>query len=1255
MAANPNPNPFPFQGAPPRVSNQTGAANPSPDHGVNEVYDQMQGYLRSTHWSKPYYSALIHNNPQLPYRLLQNVNCSYLSTHGRPPTLLALKQHAQSLAVLISLLAPAQYGGALEPPDDGKTNGDRPFATEQAFDWLNDMATPYDMEDDAHSKPLNALVNLVRSNSDAEGTRWHCPLETSDIELPENQRFQQRRPYETHLTLLMHANEILERLDHEYSAMGGILSIIPLDSENVDEQDALEKAKTTLVGQWILYTQHLAVRMHELEIAYGNSLDLLANEAIVPMQHISIHGPDGRSGREIVYPQDRWILANAGEDVFTFIHQMLDRAEAHQDAQDDVFSDQQVLGDAAFSTNDESKYRGIVKTDLNTRYYRIRGSGHGPIFVLPAFGDRPNTEHTRDMENRPTVLTIPQPSIKDPISQWESQHKDLDAQLLQMTVERDNLQAQVDMLEAAASTRDTEIRRLNDIKQQYDNRISDSDRSLLDQIVHLREVADKLRDQLRDCDEEKRELRQDIDNFKQANISVNNNPNPLNPLVNKINDQQRQIRDLQRDRDSKDRTIQNLRRTNDTRNLFNNIRANDPTQIVDLRDQIDRCNQERQALHQELSRLRSSRAVQGTIFNFPAGVTLDYGSTFTDDNLGITACNTTFFQGLLAAQRAHENCDTDRNNLRAEHRRIERENANLRSGSTQGIPAKFINLPAPLEYTSHFRDDNQGLIVINTTFFDYLIATERAASSRPANANTTGIINLPQPLDYASTWRDDNQGMIVLNTAWYDHLVAVEASSSRPAGIINLPAPLDYASTWRDDNQGLIVMNTTWYDHLIAAERSEGIKTARIQDLQRQLDDSRRPINLDTNGFFNIPGSLDYTSTWRDDNRGLIVLNTTWYDHLVAIERADANNATQIQDLQDQLRRAQASVNLNTAGLFDLPHGLDYTSTLRDDNRGLIMLNTAWYDYLVSVDANNTAQITALQDQIRNARPAANADLGNLITRIQQTLTTSSVFTDTQRNIAVLRLAYYNQLQGADSARNALQQQLDGAQGQLAALQLQLDAQNAQNNATNTNNNATPAAPTGPAAPGATPGAPTTPGAAPAAASGAAPAAPTGPAASGAAPAAAPTTPGAVPAAPAAGPGTAPTGPAPTGPAPTGPAPTGPAPSGPAPPPNPNNNPNLPNPPTAGPTASFAQVVGGARPRAGRVTRSKTRESEELKRTKQQLSIFQDELAQTTDAMNDFQIRYQDLEKQLTDAKKLEGRLKSQLNAARGGKNQSPS
>ncbi|KAI1323189.1 hypothetical protein F5Y16DRAFT_384441, partial [Xylariaceae sp. FL0255] len=173
------------------------------------------------------------------------------------------------------------------------------------------------------------------------------------------------------MTLLMHANEILERLDHEYSAMGGILSIIPLESENVNEQRALKQAKGTLVGQWILYTQHLVVRMHELEIAYGNCLDLLANEAIVPMQHISIHGPDGRSGREIVFPQDRWILANAGEDVFSFIHQMLDRAEAFQDQQDDEFDDQNVLGDAAYSGNKDNKYRGIVKVDLSTRFYRL--------------------------------------------------------------------------------------------------------------------------------------------------------------------------------------------------------------------------------------------------------------------------------------------------------------------------------------------------------------------------------------------------------------------------------------------------------------------------------------------------------------------------------------------------------------------------------------------------------------------------------------------------------------------------------------------------------------------------------------------------------------------------------------------------------------------------------------------------------------------------------------------------------------------
>ncbi|KAI3318374.1 hypothetical protein HD806DRAFT_512124 [Xylariaceae sp. AK1471] len=868
------------------ANNQTPMNKATPAPQVTAVYDSMRGFLKSTHWSKPYYSALVHNNPQLPYHLLEHVNCTYLSTPGRAPTLLALKQHAQSLAVLISLLAPAQYGGALPPPNEGVVNGDAPFAAEEAFDWLNDLNMHYNTEDGAHKKPLNALTNLVKSNSDTEGPKWHCPLDTTGIEFPEKHPFQQYRPYETHMTLLMHANEILERLDHEYSAMGGILGIIPLDSDKVEEQKALKQAKTTLVGQWILYTQHLVVRMHELEIAYGNTLDLLANEAVVPMQHISIHGPDGRSGREIVFPQDRWILANAGEDVFTFIHQMLDRAEAHQNDQDDVFADQNVLGDAAFTNNEQLKYRGIVKVDLNTRFYRLRNSGHGPLFVLPAFGDRPNTKHTRDIENRPTVVTIPQPSSKESANSWESRHPDIDEKLIRLTVDKSNLEAKVAQFKTSVEIRDREIERLNEIQKKYDEKIGNKDQDLAKEIVRLNQNIQYYQKLMQESQGDKQALQEEIDTYKQANIHTQNGQNPLPPLVGKISELQDEVRDLRAEVKNRDKKIDDLQLNNDTLRMLSNSSLNPgnmsmgnnglsgnlgashlQTELADLR-------QERQALQQEVHTLKKSKTVKGKILNFPGGFKLDYGSTFEDTNLGITACSTEFYKALLAAEKQRNDNQEELDRYKAEAEHSPKENTQLKNNSKTGTPAasKIINIPWKLKYTSTFRDDNQGLIVLTTEYYDRLAAMEKAGGTATPAPTASKIINIPWKLQYTSTFRDDNQGLIVLTTEWYDHLITTDKASSNYAAKIaglqeqikSLKAPvktnlssiydqvkdkLAHGKVFKDTRNKVAILTLDYFNELQKADGSKNALQGDLEEcqeagqfLQRQVDEARTQL-----------------------------------------------------------------------------------------------------------------------------------------------------------------------------------------------------------------------------------------------------------------------------------------------------------------------------------------------------------------------------------------------------------------------------
>lgn len=419
----------------------------------------MPGYIKATPWAKPYFSNHHHENPQVNTEMLGHVNCGYLSTPGRPPTLEGLKQHVQSLTFLISTLAPSSSGGMVDAinarnQEPGNTTIDpQTFIEHQAYDWLNNLQVPYDTLDKAHKRPLNSLANLVKKNGDEKGVEFHCPMDKAPVQWIEENNETQRFPFQNHMTLLMHANECLERLDHEYSAMGGLLSIIPTDRDNVNEHPDLPKAKQTLIGQWLLYTQHLTGRMHELEIAYANALDIIAGEAQVPAQHLSSHGPDGRSGREIVFPQDRWLLANSGEDVFEFIHRMLDRKEAWLSAQDAMYLTQNTVGDRLKDERDE--VRGIVSVDLMSRFYRLKGSGRGTVFVLPAFADRPNTEHTRELENRPTVVTLPTPTYPDRTTAWDRRN---------LGIEQVNLQQNIDL-----ANKEVELRKLQSLNETYTN------------------------------------------------------------------------------------------------------------------------------------------------------------------------------------------------------------------------------------------------------------------------------------------------------------------------------------------------------------------------------------------------------------------------------------------------------------------------------------------------------------------------------------------------------------------------------------------------------------------------------------------------------------------------------------------------------------------------------------------------------------------------------------------------------------------
>lgn len=244
----------------------------TPTKNHPDSHANMRGYLPATPYATAYASR--HSQNLLPgaaLRCLDALNCGYLShSGGRAPTLLALKQHAQALTVLIRYLCVSTTAGEVNAAygDDDA----RAFKENEAFDWLNDLETRYVNADPAHHLPLTSLLNQVEAETEEGGPQFHCPLKEAVPESAGEEAV--RNPYSTHHNLLMHASECLEVLDHEYSATGGIMSLLPTDT-TADTVD-LRAARNSLVGQWLLFTQHLVARMHELETSYGQSLDVIA-------------------------------------------------------------------------------------------------------------------------------------------------------------------------------------------------------------------------------------------------------------------------------------------------------------------------------------------------------------------------------------------------------------------------------------------------------------------------------------------------------------------------------------------------------------------------------------------------------------------------------------------------------------------------------------------------------------------------------------------------------------------------------------------------------------------------------------------------------------------------------------------------------------------------------------------------------------------------------------------------------------------
>ncbi|KAK4460951.1 hypothetical protein QBC42DRAFT_306747 [Cladorrhinum samala] len=407
----------------------------------DDQYAGQRGYIKGTDFSLPYYSSWSRRHDRrVQKQLLRTLNCSYLSTHGVAPTLLALKQHAQSLCILIHALVPTLQAGEIA---DGNPNKDEDggnwksnyggaddeltfkYEMNDAFDFLTDLTKPYANDDPSHHKPLTGLLNEVRARDETVGNVYHCPLSGSKP----REKHEPQKPYANHHALIMHANECLERLDHEFSSTGGLLSILPTEGEHEqsakDQQQELDYARSSLLGQWLLYTQHLVARMHDLERSYANALDALAGEAVIPLQARAAAGP-GANGRPVIFPQDRFVLANAGDDVFDHIHRVLDKSEATMRAKEEIWRNNGVVGSQIWQSErgGASFQRGIVAVNISTRYYRLAGHGHNTIFVVPAWDSHPGVEQTKLVEDQPTIVASIQPTFPKRVTELEKQFAD---------------------------------------------------------------------------------------------------------------------------------------------------------------------------------------------------------------------------------------------------------------------------------------------------------------------------------------------------------------------------------------------------------------------------------------------------------------------------------------------------------------------------------------------------------------------------------------------------------------------------------------------------------------------------------------------------------------------------------------------------------------------------------------------------------------------------------------------------------------
>ncbi|KAI9821635.1 MAG: hypothetical protein M1827_002216 [Pycnora praestabilis] len=354
------------------------AAEPYPAHEFGSAYlpSILESWPPSERWKYCYLNSSFFSHPS-----------------GGAPTLFQLKQHAHALANLFKTLEVI----------------DHEVAGQNAFDWLEDLDKPYTNNDPTHHMPLRALVNRFASTTDeasgALSRTQGCPL-SHDPDC------------EPHVRYIEHANELLEFLDDMYSADGGILALMPAQEEQNPESAPFlglrSQIKDTILGQWLQYTTSLVTHVAELELEVTNARDVLAGEATVPLKL----NRDGRmaEGRPLLFPQDRYVLANLTPELWEVLNErlavkeqaMLRRERSARSALHEPPVTESAHQASGMGMKKRDPMKPLAWIDVPSRLYRVAGSP--TIFMTPAHGGiHPSTHTTLALESQPLVQTVIRP------------------------------------------------------------------------------------------------------------------------------------------------------------------------------------------------------------------------------------------------------------------------------------------------------------------------------------------------------------------------------------------------------------------------------------------------------------------------------------------------------------------------------------------------------------------------------------------------------------------------------------------------------------------------------------------------------------------------------------------------------------------------------------------------------------------------------------------------------------------------------